>query len=129
MQLKWLDHVNIRTGNLDTMTRFYTEVIGLEVGARPSFRFNGAWLYLGAQAVVHLVERERTPPGEHPRMEHFAIRARGMASFLDRLKARGVDYDIATVPDLEIRQVNVWDPDGNHIEVQFEPDEAQALGL
>jgi hypothetical protein len=27
------------------------------------------------------------------------------------------------VPGLDIRQVNIYDPDGNHIEVQFGPDE------
>jgi hypothetical protein len=27
------------------------------------------------------------------------------------------------VPGLNIRQVNIYDPDGNHIEVQFGPDE------
>jgi hypothetical protein len=27
------------------------------------------------------------------------------------------------VPGLNIRQVNIYDPDGNHIEVQFGPEE------
>ena len=41
-----LDHVNIRTGNLAEMRRFYRDVLGLEDGERPSFRFDGAWLEL-----------------------------------------------------------------------------------
>jgi hypothetical protein len=31
------------------------------------------------------------------------------------------------VPDVEIRQVNVFDPDGNHIEIQFAPEEEADL--
>jgi len=49
-----LDHVNIRTDDLDASTAFYRDIIGLEVGPRPSFSFAGAWLYHDGQAVVHL---------------------------------------------------------------------------
>jgi len=56
MPLKQLDHVNIRTNNLAEMVRWYSEVLGLHSGPRPDFPFGGAWMYLGDQPVVHLVE-------------------------------------------------------------------------
>ena len=37
-----LDHVNIRTDGLEASTAFYRDIIGLEVGPRPSFSFAGA---------------------------------------------------------------------------------------
>src|SRR5215471_15524411 len=97
MGIAWLDHVNIRTG--------------------------GAWHYSGDRAAVHLVEVPKQPAAAEPQVEHFAFRAFGFAPFLDRLRGANISYDIAVVPGLNIRQVNIYDPDGNHIEVQFGPDE------
>lgn len=120
MALIDLDHVNIRTTRLAEITAFYQTVLGMEVGARPPFRgFDGAWLYCGARAAVHLVEVSEDPEAPNPRIEHFAFKAEGLAGFLDTLKERGVAYRISIVPGLELRQVNIHDPDGNHIEIAF----------
>ena len=119
MSLIDLDHVNIRTARLAEMTAFYADVLGLEPGERPPFAFDGAWLYCRARAAIHLVEVPEAPAGHQPRIEHFAFRAEGLAAFLDRLKARGVAYRISVVPGFGLRQVNVLDPDGNHIEIAF----------
>jgi catechol 2,3-dioxygenase-like lactoylglutathione lyase family enzyme len=117
--LQTLDHVNIRTARLAGLRRFYTEALGMRDGERPPFRFGGAWLYVGDQAAVHLVEVPAAPAGREPRIEHFAFRAAGLADFLARLRRSKVAYEIALVPGSGNRQVNVLDPDGNHIEVQF----------
>ncbi|MGH6932051.1 MAG: VOC family protein [Dongiaceae bacterium] len=122
--IAWLDHVNIRTANLAEMSRFYAEVLGLAKGARPPFAFGGAWHYCGERAVLHLVEVARQPAGQEPRLEHFALRAAGsdaggLEPFIARLKAARVKYNVSEVPGAGITQVNVHDPDGNHIEVQF----------
>lgn len=122
MALECLDQVNIRTAQLSVMTRFYEEVVGLPAGPRPPFSFGGTWLYLADRAVVHLVEADSPPKGEDPRLEHFAFRASGHAEFIDRLKAHGVAYRLATVPESGPRQVHFNDPDGNHIEVGFSPE-------
>lgn len=128
MALKWLDHVNIRTAELARLSRFYAEVLDLPAGARPPFGFAGAWHYCGERAAVHLVEVAQTPAGPEPRLEHFAFRASGHAQFLDRLRRQGVPYTLAVVPGTLDRQVNLHDPDGNHIEVQFAASEADDLG-
>ena len=117
--LQVLDHVNIRTANLAALRRFYSEALGLADGPRPPFAFGGAWLYCGAQASVHLVEVATPPAGQQPRIEHFAFRAKGLADFLTRLKRQRAAYQISVVPGSGVRQVNILDPDGNHIEVQF----------
>jgi len=123
MGIAWLDHVNIRTANLAAMTQFYEDIMGMRSGPRPNFKFGGAWHYSGDRASVHLVEVPRQPAGTEPKVEHFAFRAFGFAPFLDRLRRADLPYNISVVPGLNIRQVNIYDPDGNHIEVQFGPDE------
>jgi catechol 2,3-dioxygenase-like lactoylglutathione lyase family enzyme len=125
MALSYLDHVNIRTARLSAMAAFYREVLGLEAGERPPFRFDGAWLYCGDKAAIHLVEVPQAPETGQPRIEHFAFRADGLAGFLKRLRDREIAYRISIVPGLELRQVNIFDPDGNHIEIAF-PAEEQA---
>ncbi len=123
MTLKYLDHVNIRTARLAEMTAFYRDVLGMVVGPRPPFAIGGTWLYCGERAAVHLVEVEKTPDGKAPRIEHFAFRAEGLDDFLAMLGDRGIEPQINIVPEWGIRQVNIFDPEGNHIEIAFGPEE------
>jgi catechol 2,3-dioxygenase-like lactoylglutathione lyase family enzyme len=128
MPLAKLDHVNLRTANLAAMQAFYTEVLGMEAGPRPPFAFGGAWLYCGGQPTVHLVEVAHQPaPEGELRLEHFAFAAEGLAGFLATLKRHGAPYRIGVVPGFGTVQVNVHDPDGNHIHVDFAPAEAAAV--
>ena len=127
MTLLALDHVNIRTARLAEMTRFYEEVLGLPSGPRPPFAFGGSWLYCGAQAAVHLVEVGQTQKWVPGAIEHFAFRAEGLAEFLARLRARNTAYRISIVPKLDLRQINLHDPDGNHIHVDFAANEEADL--
>lgn len=122
MTLKAFDHVNILTSNLDAMITWYETVLGLKNGDRPDFGFPGAWLYLDDQAVVHLVGVENTPTGyDGVRMEHVAFRAEGYTKFMSRLDAQGVESQVGEVPGLGILQVNIHDPDGNHLHIDFDP--------
>ncbi len=128
MALIRLDHVNIRTGNLAAMTAFYEEVLGLTNGERPAFGFPGAWLYCGDVAAVHLIEvTEAAAPSGSLQLEHFAFAAKGLADFLTQLRRRGETYRIGVVPGLGIVQVNIHDPDGNHIHIDFDPAEAASV--
>lgn len=121
MPLTAFDHVNILTRNLATMQRWYDDVLGLRAGPRPPFDVPGAWLYLGETAVVHLVAVDTAPTGyDGVRMEHVAFRATGYQTFLDTLTAHGIAPRIGHVPGTDIVQVNIHDPDGNHIHVDFD---------
>ena len=73
MTLSNFDHVNVRTANLDGLLHFYCEVLGLEKGPRPAFRFDGAWLRCGGRASLHLREVPSQPNTGEPRIEHFAF--------------------------------------------------------
>ncbi len=62
-------------------------------------------------------------------MEHFAMRASGLKNFLDRLESWRIPYKPLRVPELRILQINIADPDGNNMHIDFPPDEADALGF
>lgn len=126
MKLAALDHVNVRTRNLDEMKAWYGHILGMREGKRPGFSFPGAWMYVDDRPVVHLVGVDRGLPAHQSdlRLEHFALSATGLDEFLTKLKAERIDYKVAKVPDFPIIQVNIWDPDGNHIHIDFHEDEA-----
>lgn len=128
MTMTWLDHVNIRTTRLDEMSDFYENVLGLKRGKRPAFAFGGAWHYCKGSAIVHLVETtKRVTPGE-AQVEHFALRNSGsMKRFQTKLRKSDAPYNVVTLEDMNMRQVNVFDPDGNKIEVQFAASENDDL--
>lgn len=120
MALVMLHHVNIRTVQLDAMSEFYEKALGLKRGKRPNFMFGGAWHYCGKEAVVHLVESVAQPKTKESQIEHFAFRTTGpMSAFQKRLRRNDAPYEVISIEDLNMRQINVFDPDGNKIEVQF----------
>jgi catechol 2,3-dioxygenase-like lactoylglutathione lyase family enzyme len=125
MQLGMLDHVNIRTANVEEMRRWYVDMLGMTDGWRPPFPFPGAWLYVGEQAFVHLIgiDEEAEVDPDNLKLEHFAFAAKGIDSFATRLDAAGQSYDKRVVPGSGVIQMNVWDPDGNHIHIDFAPEE------
>ncbi|MCV0424076.1 MAG: VOC family protein [Roseibium sp.] len=126
MQINKLDHVNIRTTRLDHLVAWYTEVLGLKSGTRPPFPFPGAWLYAGDTAVVHLVGMdgaESVGSEVELKLEHFAFTASGAREFEQRLTDRGEEFQKSEVATTGTVAYNVWDPDGNHIHVDFPVDE------
>ncbi len=126
MHIKELNHVNLRTQDLAGMIDWYVNVLGLKNGYRPAFPFAGAWLYAGDTPVVHLVEVE-TPPGAGSdgdlKLEHFAFAASGAAQFEQRLQAHKQKFRKSGIEEIGLVAFNVWDPDGNHIHVDFQTDE------
>lgn len=122
MQIGKLDHVNVRTSNLETMVKWYTSILGMRAGDRPNFPFPGAWMYAGPQAVVHLVGVEGDPgigSESKLKLEHFALSASGRVAFEKQLASAGEKFERNDLPDVGIVQYNLWDPDGNHIHIDF----------
>ena len=129
--MKRLDHVNVRTAQLDEMVDWYGRMLGMRTGPRPGFPFPGAWLYAGEHAIIHLVGQGARPEAADAdlRLEHFAISATGLAELVERATAAGERCEVRKVPDFPIVQVNLWDPDGNHIHIDFDAAEAEGTGL
>lgn len=117
-----LDHLNLRTTRLDEMIAWYGDVLDMKPGWRPDFPFGGAWLYAGDRPLVHLVEVE-AEPGSDPhdlKLEHGAFRGSDYAGLIARLDKLGAERNVVRVPGAPIVQVNIWDPDGNHLHIDFD---------
>lgn len=119
-----LDHINVWTDDLAGTTAFFTEILGLEVGFRPDFKFPGAWLYGDdtTPAIVHLVETPPEKGGTGP-LDHIAFKGDDFDGLTERLKARGFDYEVRVIPNTGDRQVFFVAPFGLKIEVNHPPED------
>ena len=142
-----LNHLSIRSLDLQACERFYCGLLGLAVGPRPPFPFPGLWLYAGdtaqwSNAVVHIIGVDRDDPEGLKRylgdrdegslhgsgaVDHVAFGATGLATMLARLQQRGVPWRERTVPLLGLHQVFVDDPNGVVIELNYPAEERAAL--
>ncbi|MFZ1104842.1 MAG: VOC family protein [Hyphomicrobiaceae bacterium] len=130
VQIQRLHHVNIHTTDVERLVDWYTRVLDMPAGSRPPFPFPGAWLYCGDTAVVHLVGVDELP--QHTgmlKLEHFAFDAVGLKDFLARLEREAVPYDGRKVQGAEGVQINIHDPDGNHIHVDFYGEETRGVAF
>jgi catechol 2,3-dioxygenase-like lactoylglutathione lyase family enzyme len=121
MGVEAFQHVNTRSIDVERTRAFYVDVIGLTVGDRPPFSFKGYWLYLGDDAVLHLVQRapDDTHHGGTGNVDHVAFRASDYDGMRQRLVERGLPFREAVVPRDGTRQMFVKDPDGLTIELNF----------
>lgn len=120
MPIQTLDHINIRTANLEPMIAWYRDILGLAPGPRPNFSFGGAWLYAGDTAIIHLVQVAEQPGmADQLQLEHFALAGTDKDGFVAKLAENDVTSRVNVLSDFGITQVNIYDPDGNHIHVDF----------
>jgi catechol 2,3-dioxygenase-like lactoylglutathione lyase family enzyme len=139
MPIQRLDHYSIRTSKLDECRKFYVDVLSLEVGERPPFKFPGLWLYNEGRAVVHIIGFDANDPkslreylGDRPAeemngtgsLDHVAFTATGLAEMRERLSRHGIAFTERTVPNLMLHQVFVKDPNGVTIELNYAASEA-----
>jgi len=145
MPIGRLDHFSIRTLDVEASRRFYTDVMGFQVGFRPPFKFPGLWLYNGApypesNGVVHIIGVDVNDPqglkeylGDRDletlkgtgTVDHMAFNATGLAEMRGRLKRLNVAYRERTVPTLGLHQVFFEDPSSVTIELNYPAAEAQ----
>jgi len=121
-----LDHFSVRTPDLDAMKDFFVDVVELEAGDRPPFKFPGYWLYdtAGGPAIVHLIGRgEPLANDDTGAFDHMAFKGDGAryGAVLAKLDAMAADYRTQTVPRAGLRQVFVTGPNGIVVELNFPP--------
>ena len=120
MSIRAIDHVNIRApaDDIAKLKDFYCDVVGLSDGWRPPFESRGHWLYAGSHPIVHLVEGDAghsSAPGAG--VNHVSFRSEDFEGFIERLRKRGIEFQMSRVPTLGQRQVLVHDPLGIGVEV------------
>ena len=129
MNIEMLEHVNIRSLDIERLEAWYGRILGLHRGYRPPFAAKGIWMYKGDWPMVHLLEVPEDPEHTNPRLEHVAFRATGLESFLTLLETENVQYSTVRVPEVRLLQVYIDDPDGNTMHLDFPPEEGDVLGF
>ena len=124
--LTGIDHYTLRCrpDEIDTLARFYGDVLGLHPGARPAFSFPGAWLYLGASPVVHIAgtlgaDHPTAAPGQTGRFDHLSFAANDVERVKAHLDRRGITFKGTDVPGFPLYQLFFHDPVGVKVELTF----------
>ena len=123
MALTELNHVTVRTKDLEGTRDFYVTALGMRVGDRPDLGFPGYWLYVGKSAVVHLVPESAgigAGPGEDTgNFDHIAFLASDYDATCRHLRALGLNFRANDVPSARLRQLFLTDPNRVMIELNF----------
>jgi len=94
-----LDHVTLRTADLEGTRQFLQDLLGLTVGFRPNFSFPGYWLYRGDEPIVHLIPGGAAPVGRDAEtIDHVGFRLEGYDPFRQRLDETGIRYSTTDFP-------------------------------
>ena len=80
-------------------------------------------MYCEGKPVVHLVDISQTSEQQKPDsgvVHHVAFASRGFAGMKERLKSKGLPFDVREVPGVDVWQIFVTDPNGVMIELNYE---------
>ena len=125
MAVDALQHINLRSADVDRSRDFYVDVIGLHVGPRPPIASVGYWLYLGAIPVIHLVQGVLDVPSQTGTgaVDHVAFHGVDFETTRARFSNTGIVFREAMIPRDGTRQLFLHDPDGIKIELNFDATE------
>ena len=119
-----MNHFTILAEDLHTTVDFYKSVLGLTEGYRPELPFPGAWLYVGEQALLHVIAGRPLPEPRAGVLDHMAFSATDLRGSLAHLKRRNIEYNLIQQVGSRIWQVFFLDPNGAKVELNFDPSEA-----
>ena len=120
-----LQHLVIKTDDIDATVDFWNEVIGSHSVRRPNFNFPGAWLQFG-ETMLHLYggEAAQNKDGGYDRgsasIDHVALSANGFDEMRDLLNAKKLDWRQMCIPSFDLWQLFVHDPNGVLVELNFD---------
>ncbi len=115
--IQGLDHVNVRTINLEATVQFYQELLELQTGPRPPLASAGVWLYAGEKPLIHVSVVSELPTGESA-LNHFALLITDYDAMRRRLLDHHLSFQEVETPAWGMRQIFVQDPNGVRIELQ-----------
>jgi len=122
MAIQGMNHFNVLTDKLAATRAFYVEVLGFTEGPRPPLSFDGAWMYAGGQAILHISEA-KLPADPEGVLDHLAFSATDLKGTVARLEAHGIKYALQQQVGSGIWQIFCHDPCGAKVELDFQPDE------
>lgn len=117
-------HYNLRAPAemMETLRKFYCDVVGLSVGPRAPLSSRGYWLYAGEQAALHLSESPSDCMLSSEGIgcfDHAAFDCEGWAEHESKLNQAGVKFRMLQREAVGPIQVFFKDPAGNGVELGF----------
>jgi len=132
MPLTELNHYFVRANDLEKTKDFYCDVLGFEVMPRPNFPFPGYWLGINGKIQVHVglagVKNQEVYYLGTPKnaatdnsgvIDHIAFLASEPEKFVKKFKSMGAQYRPRSLPESELFQLFIKDPNGLTIELNF----------
>ena len=98
MAVTAMNHFTILTDDLPATLAFYEEHLDLKSGARPPFKFPGAWLYSdggrGRDPILHVIAGKEKKVLVKGVIDHMAFSGRGLAGTVENLKKKNIKYEL-----------------------------------
>ena len=117
-----LDHVTIRTRDLQATRSFFLTVFDLEEGERPLaiHRIPGHWLYSEGHPLVHIIGSQGSGIDRAAEaIDHVGLRLEGYAEFRSKLDQLGIHYSTMDLADIGERRLFFRAPGGPLLEAVF----------
>ncbi len=132
MPVTSINHFLIRAADIERSKNFYVDVLGFQVAPRPDFPFPGYWLGTNGSIQVHIAQDgidnrsfyylgtpDDAANGQTGVIDHVAFLCEDPVEFKKRLDGKGVQYRTRFLPENELFQLFLKDPDGVMIELNF----------
>ena len=100
-----LDHINIRTNDIEGVKDAFVRFLRLDVGYRPPFKTQGYWLYGEEYPIIHLTKTDNDPGNSTGALHHVAFKGDDFDSLIARLEQDGIEHDKRVVPVSGVRQI------------------------
>jgi glyoxylase I family protein len=138
LKLTSIDHYAIHGKDVDALSSFYQRILGFVPLPRPDLGFPGYWLLSPSNIRLDIIQTDPTVPytytdwkeqydvgGDSNKVEpwfirrgaHHAFEVEDFQEAEERLRAHGVEYCRFVLPEVEMKQLFLWDPEGNGIEL------------
>jgi catechol 2,3-dioxygenase-like lactoylglutathione lyase family enzyme len=134
MPIKVFDHYTVRAGDFASSVHFYEKIMGMRAEINSELGFRIGLMYLGEQAIVHILETGSALDDFLGRngsafiagaergtgnMEHLAFNGTDIDEFRTTVAANELEFTHRTLSDFGVEQILLCDPDGIEIEVNF----------
>ena len=139
MPLNHLQHFLVQSEDVEATKDWFVDVLGLQMGYTPDFKFPVYWLYLGEQDVLHLTQGGKNVSENRLKyvgqqseasqgtgvIDHVAFHATGLDEMIERLRRMKVDFKERQVDSQGLYQLFLFDPNGIKVELNYPNAEAK----
>src|SRR3981189_3002505 len=117
MSVQGMNHFTVLSDDLEVTKKFYCDLLGFEVGARPN---------------LHGIQRKQLNEVRAGVIDHMAFTATDLPATVAKLEKAKIKYELRRLPAEGVRgglwQLFFDDPHGGKVEFDFDKDEAAPKG-